>query len=96
MNKEQRAVLDYLNENDQGTDNIRTSDEIQQALNLPTGGRTNEYTRDIIRDLIINHNALIGSDSRGYWIIQSEDELHSVIESLNSRACYCIAKKLEK
>ncbi len=86
MSNEEQLVLDYLEESAQGVANKKTSDEIQQALNLPTGGRTNEYTRDIIRNLIINHNAVIGSDSRGYWIIQDEEELQNVIDSLNSRA----------
>ena len=86
MNNEEQLVLDYLEENAQGEANKKTSDEIQRALSLPTGGRTNEYTREIIRSLIINHNAVIGSDSRGYWIIQNEEELQNVIGSLNSRA----------
>ena len=86
MNEEQRQVLEYLTNNAQGFQNKKTSDEIRNALNLPIGGRTNEYTREIIRELIFEYNAVIGSDNRGYWIIQSEQELQEVINSLNSRA----------
>jgi len=85
MKDNEQLLLDYLKTNAQGKANKKTSDEIKRALNLPSGGKTNENIRDIIRSLIKNHNALIGSDSSGYWIIQNEEELQNVIDSLNSR-----------
>lgn len=41
--------------------------------------------RDFIRDAI-NNGALIGSSKKGYWEIDTLDELNTVIDSLESRA----------
>jgi len=86
MNNEERQVLNYLEKNAVGFKNKKTSDEIQIALKLPSGGKTNEHTRRLIRNLISNHNAVIGSDSKGYWIIETEQELQDVADGLKSRA----------
>jgi len=57
-------------------------------LNLESGGATNEHVRDLIRDMILNHGTCIGSLmwENGYWIIQNEQELNRVCQSLESRA----------
>ncbi|MBO7469741.1 MAG: hypothetical protein J6T37_02290 [Bacteroidales bacterium] len=88
MNEEQKAILIYLNNNAIGYENRKTSTQIREDLNLESGGVTNEHVRDLIRDLIINYQACIGSLmwGNGYWIIKSEDELNKVCESLENRA----------
>lgn len=88
MNDEQSAILSYLRENALGYDNRKTSTQIREELNLESGGVTNEHVRELIRDLILSHNACIGSLmwGNGYWIIQTEDELNRVCESLENRA----------
>ena len=88
MNDEQQSIWDYLNENATGYENRKSSSEIRDALNLKSGGPTNEHVRDLIRDMIFNHGCLIGSlmFKKGYWIIVNEDELETVINHLNSRA----------
>lgn len=88
MNSEQIAIFNYLNANALGCQNRKSSTEIRVSLNLESGGVTNEYVRDLIRDMILNHGCCIGSlmwDS-GYWIIQNEQELNQVCESLENRA----------
>lgn len=88
MNEEQKAILIYLNNNAIGYENRKTSTQIREDLNLESGGVTNEHVRNLIRDLIINYQACIGSLmwENGYWIIKSEDELNKVCESLENRA----------
>jgi len=86
MNEEQQRIWEYLNQNAVGYDNRISSSEIRDALNLESGGPTNEHVRNLIRNMIFNHACLIGSFRRGYWIITNEDELEMVIDDLNSRA----------
>lgn len=88
MNDEQSAIISYLKENALGYENRKTSTQIREELNLESGGVTNEHVRELIRDLILHHNACIGSLmwGNGYWIIQTEDELNRVCESLENRA----------
>lgn len=88
MNEEQQAIWNYLTQNALGYDNRKSSSEIRDSLNLPSGGPTNEHVRFSITDMIFNHGCCIGSlmwDS-GYWIIQTEVELNNVCESLENRA----------
>ncbi len=61
MNEEQVRILDYLNQNAIGYENRKSSSEIRDALNLESGGPTNEHIRDLIRDMILNQGCLIGS-----------------------------------
>ncbi len=88
MNEEQQEILRYLNRHAVGYDNRKSSTEIRNALNLDSGGPTNEHVRDLIRDMIFNHGSLIGSlmFRKGYWIIINEQELNRVINQLNTRA----------
>ena len=88
MNEEQQAIQDYLNQNALGYSNRKTSTEIRNACELESGGATNEHVRDLIRDMIFNHNCSIGSVmwGSGYWIIQNETELNRVVQSLRNRA----------
>ena len=88
MNEEQQAIWYYLNQNALGYSNRKTSTEIRNACELESGGATNEHVRDLIRDMIFNHNCSIGSVmwGSGYWIIQNETELNRVVQSLRNRA----------
>lgn len=86
MNEEQNKILNYLNENAVGKSNIKTSTTIRETLNLESGGATNEHIRELIRDMILKHGCCIGSSKGGYWIIQNEEELNNVCESLKERA----------
>ena len=86
MNEEQRRILDYLNNNAEGYANRKSSSEIRDALNLDSGGRTNEHIRDLIRDMILNYDCLIGSSIKGYYIIENEEELKKAVDPLYSRA----------
>lgn len=88
MNEEQQSIWDYLIVNAIGYENRKSSSEIRDALNLESGGPTNEHVRDLIRDMILNYGCLIGSlmFRKGYWVIQNEYELNMVINHLNSRA----------
>jgi hypothetical protein len=88
MNEEQQRIWDYLNHNALGYNNRRTSSEIRNRCDLESGGVTNEHVRDLIRDMIFNHNCSIGSVmwGSGYWIIQNETELNRVVQSLRNRA----------
>ncbi|MBP3194006.1 hypothetical protein [Natronogracilivirga saccharolytica] len=88
MTEEQLAILEYLNEHALGYENRRTSTEIRDTLNLESGGQTNEHVREQIRAMILEHQCCIGSGMwvDGYWIIQTEDELERVCQSLESRA----------
>ncbi len=88
MNEEQERIWDYLNQNATGYNDRKSSSEIRDALNLDSGGPTNEHVRDLIRDMIFNHRCLIGSlmFRKGYWIIVNEQELEMEINHLNSRA----------
>lgn len=88
MDNEQTAILEYLRANALGYNNRKSSTQIREDLKLASGGVTNEHIRDLIRGLILNHNACIGSLmwKDGYWIIQSEEELEDVCRSLENRA----------
>ncbi len=86
MNEEQRLIWNYLNQHAQGHENRKSSNEIRDELGLESGGPTNEHVRDLIRDMILNHNCCIGSDNSGYWVLTNEEELNEVVTSLRNRA----------
>jgi hypothetical protein len=86
MNEEQEQIWQYLQDNAVGQDNRKTTSEIRDACFLESGGPTNEHVRDLCREMIHNYGCCIGSDSSGYWIIDSSEELDEVVESLRERA----------
>ena len=86
MNEEQRLTWDYLNQHARGHENHKSSNEIRDELGLESGGLTNEHVRDLIRDMILNHNCCIGSDKSGYWVLTNKEELKEVVTSLRKRA----------
>jgi hypothetical protein len=85
MNSEQISVFNYLNNYALGKPNRKTSSQIRDVVNLPSGGVTNENIREIIRQLI-DLGKPIGSDSKGYFIIENRTELNDVTDSLDNRA----------
>lgn len=95
MNEEQRKVAEYLSENAVGYSNRKTSTEIRNNCYLESGGPTNEHIRDLIRDLIFDHDFCIGSTNygNGYWIIQNEEELKLSTDNLQRRANGVIRRK---
>jgi tRNA uridine 5-carbamoylmethylation protein Kti12 len=86
--KKQQRIETYLSKNALGYANRKTSTDIRVNCNLEAGGPTNEHVRDLIRDMILNYGSCIGSLmwEDGYWIIQNEDELTQVIQSLKNRS----------
>lgn len=88
MNEEQQRIWDYLSQNAIGHALRKTSSEIRVSCGLESGGATNEHVRDLIRDMILEHNRCIGSImwQDGYWIIQTEEELEMAVRSLEQRA----------
>lgn len=88
MNEEQQRILDYLNQNAIGYGQRKSSSEVRDNCELIAGDATNIYVRNLITDMILNHGCCIGSImwESGYWIIQNEDELNRVCESLENRA----------
>jgi hypothetical protein len=88
MNEEQQKIYDYLLTNALGYSNRKTSTQIRENCNLESGGPTNEHVRDLVREMILNHDCCIGSVLYvdGYWIIQSEEELEKATTSLEKRA----------
>ncbi len=88
MNEEQQQIWQYLQNNAIGRNNRKTTSEIRDDCFLESGGPTNEHVRDLVRDMIFDHGCCIGSLmwDGGYWIINDEDELDEVVDSLRSRA----------
>lgn len=100
MDKDQLKILAYLNKNAVGYKNRKGSEVIRKACKLITGGPTNDFVREKIRDMVLNHGLCIGSISWdvGYWIIVDEVELNRVIGSLEARSRKLLerAEKLRK
>ena len=88
MNDEQKRIYDYLSTNAIGYSNRKSSTEIRVNCSIESGGLTNEHVRDLLRDMIRNHGCCIGSLNygKGYWIIQSDEELSKATQSLEKRA----------
>lgn len=70
----------------QGKRNAITVKNIAERLGVfNENGLTNPGTRFKIKEVIEEFNMPIGSCSRGYYLIETENELSSYIENLNSR-----------
>jgi len=67
-----------------GKSSARTGTDLEESLEMPVGN-TNEPTRGLIADCITNDEYPIGSNSNGYFLIDSDQELQEVVDSLNSR-----------
>ena len=88
MNEEQQSIQDYLSNNALGYEHRKSSSEIRDSCNLEAGDATNVYVRNLITVLFLNHGFCIGSRMRDseYWLIQNEEELNQVCESLENHA----------
>jgi hypothetical protein len=84
MNQEQQRLFDFLNDAHRGRQHAIISNDIREALGLEWG-RTEEATRELIRDMVIDLKAPIGSSKNGYFIIIDEDDLNVSVAHLNSR-----------
>ncbi|MEL7834257.1 hypothetical protein [Fodinibius sp. Rm-B-1B1-1] len=78
------TIQDLIQQLNDGSQNSQNADDIEASLGLDSG-RTAEPTRNLIREAILDNNIPIGSNSNGYFLIDSEDELKSVLQSLKSR-----------
>lgn len=86
MTQDQQLIWNYLQNHANGSTNKKTSDDIRTHCNLPAVGRTNEIIRFSITDMILNHGYIIASDSHGYWIPNTSNEVQDVCKSLYDRA----------
>ncbi|GEM_PF-5144259 len=78
------TIQDLIQQLDDGSQNYQNADDIGASLGLDAG-RTAEPTRELIREAILDESIPIGSNTNGYFLIDSEDELKSVLQSLKSR-----------
>ena len=86
MNDEQQLLWDWLQANALGRENSKIAKEICESTKIKSGGKTFEHIRSLLRELILNHNCLIGGDNGGYWIIENVDELNHAVTNLNQRS----------
>jgi hypothetical protein len=84
MNQEQQRLFDFLNNGHRGRNNAIISNNIRAALGFEWG-RTEEATRELIRDMVILLEAPIGSSKNGFFIIVDQEDLNVAIAHLNSR-----------
>jgi hypothetical protein len=76
-----KDLVDALGE---GKVNALTGTDLEETLGMPVGN-TNEPTRGLIADCILNEKYPIGSNSHGYFLIDSDEELDEVVNSMQSR-----------
>ena|SRR4030042_3294788 len=67
-----------------GKANSQHAPELESSLDMGVG-HTQEPTRDLIRDAIVNHEMPIGSTPRGYFLINTEEELTEAINNQQQR-----------
>ena len=68
-----------------GKANSRHASELENILNMDVG-HTQEPTRDLIRDAIVNQGIPIGSTPQdGYFLINTEEELNEATNNLRQR-----------
>jgi hypothetical protein len=75
---------DLIAELEDGAQSAKNADVIENNLGMDVG-RTNEPTRQLITDCILNDKYPIGSANNGYFLIDSEAELDDVVDSLEGR-----------
>jgi hypothetical protein len=68
-----------------GKANSKHASDLEKNLDMDEG-HTQEPTRDLIRDAIMNYRIPIGSTPRdGYFLINTEEELKEVVDNLKQR-----------
>lgn len=68
MTPEQQRLFDFLNNNHRGRNNAIISNDIRAALGLEWG-RTEEATRELVRDMVIQLHSPIGSSNDGFSLL---------------------------
>jgi hypothetical protein len=82
----QEHIRPLVNILEDGRDNAIHASNLEVQLDMPHG-HTQEPTRDLVRDAILNSKIPIGSTPhRGYWLIDSEEELEEAIAQWSARA----------
>lgn len=82
MNQEISTLIGLLKH---GKKNAQKAIHLEQLLNINSKFPTQEKTRDLIREAIIQHNIPIGSCTKGYFLIGNQKELLEVVDSLDNR-----------
>lgn len=68
-----------------GKANSQHATDLENDLDMDVG-HTQEPTRDLISDAIVNHKIPIGSTPRaGYFLINTEEELDEAVNNLQQR-----------
>jgi hypothetical protein len=75
---------DLIAELEDGAQNAKNADILEADLGMDSG-RTNEPTRQLITECILNDKYPIGSGNKGFFLINSENELNDVVGSLEGR-----------
>jgi hypothetical protein len=79
-------IQDLINVLNDGKVNARHASELEVALNMDVG-HTQEPTRGLIREAVIENEFPIGSIPRtGYFLINTEEEYQETIDDLKARA----------
>ena len=83
MTQEQKTIWDYLCKNCVGIKNAQHVADIAQACGFNSYGTNNDDVRSIVTDMVINKKQPIGSCSKGYFLITSEEERQTAINWVN-------------
>jgi hypothetical protein len=67
-----------------GRGSAASAASVEHSLGMPTG-HTPEPTRALIKEAIVGQDIPVGSDSSGYWLIDSQAELDRVVDLLQHR-----------
>jgi len=79
------TIDDLISALGDGKGDSQYADELQNILHMDVGN-TQEPTRNLIRDAIINHEIPVGSTPQdGYFLIDTEEELNEAISNLLQR-----------
>lgn len=79
MTPEQQRIWNYLINNCIGYNNAQKVASIAHACGYRDYGTNNDNFRAIVTDMIVNGNLPIGSCSKGYFIITTEEERQKAI-----------------
>ena len=78
------TVEELISKLENGKNNAKHALKLEKELSLDIGN-TQETTRNLIRNAIVNHNIPIGSSQAGYFLVDTEAELDNVVQSLQKR-----------
>lgn len=84
VDPELKAEVQQILEEHRGKDNAIVSADLIDAIEIDDA-EGNPRIREIIRELITEDQIPIASYNRGYFIIETEDELNEYLEHLDAR-----------